>query len=235
MTWIAILSALWLGVFTAISPCPLATNIAAISFISRQIGNRGGVLVTGLLYTAGRTAAYIFLGVLITAGLLAAGETSRFLQKYLNEILGPVLIILGMILLGMIGQRISFNIGGERVHEKASKGGLYFAFPLGVIFALSFCPVSAGLFFGALIPLAIKSSSQLVLPLIYGAGTALPVIVFAFIIAFGGEMLGKAFDRLTQIELWVRRTAGAIFILAGIYYCISHIYGINFRFLVPPP
>jgi cytochrome c biogenesis protein CcdA len=213
---------------TAISPCPLATNVAAISFISRQIGNRSGVLMSGLLYTAGRALVYIALGAGITAGLMATGEVSRFLQKYLNEILGPLLILLGMILLGMIGSKLSFNIYGDKIQEKAGKVGIYFAFPLGVIFALSFCPVSAGLFFGALIPLSIKNSSQLLLPLIYGAGTALPVIVFAFLIAFGGEMLGKAFDRLTQIELWVRRTTGVIFIVVGIYYCLSHIYGISF-------
>lgn len=184
--------------------------------------------MSGLFYTAGRVIVYIALGAAITAGLMATGEVSRFLQKYLNEILGPVLILLGMILLGMIGAGLSFNIAGGKIQDKAEKGGIYFAFPLGVIFALSFCPVSAGLFFGALIPLSIKNSSQLLLPLIYGAGTALPVIIFAFLIAFGGEMLGKAFDRLTHIELWVRRITSIIFILAGIYYCLTHIYGINF-------
>ncbi len=229
MTWIAITSALWLGILTAISPCPLATNIAAISFISRQLGNRKAVLLSGLLYTAGRALAYIAIGAGITAGLMASGEASRFFQKYLNEILGPILILLGMILLGMIGSRISLNIASGTIQEKAEKGGIYFAFPLGIIFALSFCPVSAGLFFVALIPLSIKNSSQFLLPMIYGAGTALPVILFAFLIAFSGEMLGKAFDRLTQIELWVRRITGVIFILAGIYYCLTHIYGINLK------
>jgi cytochrome c biogenesis protein CcdA len=218
MTWIALSSAFWLGILTAISPCPLASNIAAISFVSRQLGNRRKVLMSGLLYTAGRVTVYIVLGAIITAGILATGEVSRFLQKYLNEILGPLLILLGMILLGMIGSGMSFNIAAGKIQEKAENG---------VIFALSFCPVSAGLFFGALIPLSVKNSSQIILPFIYGAGTAIPVIVFAFIIAFGGEMLGKAFDKLTHVELWVRRIAGIIFILAGIYYCITHIYGIN--------
>lgn len=229
MTWLAINSALWLGILTAISPCPLATNIAAISFVSRHLGNHRKVLMSGLLYTAGRMTVYVGLGAIITTGLLATGEVSRFLQKYMNEIIGPLLILLGMVLLGMIGSKMSFNISGGKIQEKAEKGGIYFAFPLGVIFALSFCPVSAGLFFGALIPLSVKNSSQLLLPLIYGAGTALPVIVFAFLIAFGGELVGKAFDRLIQIELWIRRIAGIIFILAGIYYCLSHIYGINIR------
>lgn len=229
MTWFAIISALWLGLLTAISPCPLATNIAAISFVSRHLGNHRKVLMSGLLYTAGRSLVYIAIGAGITAGLMATGEVSRFLQKYLNEILGPLLILAGMMLLNMIGSGMSFNIASGKIQEKAEKGGIYFAFPLGVVFALSFCPVSAGLFFGALIPLSVKNSSQFIIPLIYGIGTALPVIAFAFIIAFGGEMLGKAFDRLTQVELWVRRITGIVFILAGIYYCLSHIYGINLR------
>ena len=229
MTWIALSSAFWLGILTAISPCPLASNIAAISFVSRHIGNNRGVLMSGLLYTAGRVIVYIALGAAITAGLMASGEVSRFLQKYLNEILGPLLILVGMILLNMIGSGISFNIFNSKIQEKAEKGGIHFAFPLGIIFALSFCPVSAGIFFGALIPLSVKNSSQFIVPLIYGVGTALPVIAFAFIIAFGGGMLGKAFNRLTLIELWVRRITGSIFILAGIYYCLSHIYGINLK------
>lgn len=228
MTWLALGSALWLGVLTAISPCLLATNIAAISFIGRQVGSRKGVLGSGLLYTLGRVVAYVALGVAVMAGLMASGEVSRFLQTYLNEILGPVLILLGMVLLGMIGSGASLNVAGSKIRERAAKGGILFSLPLGALFALSFCPVSAGLFFGALIPLSLKHGSLLVLPLVYGGGTALPVIAFAFLIAFGSEYLGKAFNRLTQVELWVRRIAGTLFILAGIYYCLTHIYGVHF-------
>ena len=226
MSFIALFSAFWLGILTAISPCPLATNIAAISFISRQIGNNRSVLITGFLYTAGRTLTYIVLGAAITAGLLASGSVSRFLQSYLNEILGPIMILLGMILLGMIGSGLSFSVMSNNIQQKAQAKGLWFSLPLGIVFALSFCPVSAGLFFGALIPLSIQGNSKLLLPLTYGIGTALPVIVFAFLIALGGEYLGKAFNRLTQIEKWVRRTAGILFIIAGIYYCLAHIYEI---------
>ena len=218
------LTAFWLGFITAISPCPLAANIAAISFIGRQIGDRKGVILSGLLYVAGRTVVYIVLASAITFGLLATGELSRFLQKYMNEILGPLLIFLGMILLNMIGTGISMNIDGSKLQDKVERWGIYFAFPLGAIFALSFCPVSAALFFGALIPLSVKHSSQVVLPLFYGAGTALPVILFAFILAFGGELIGKIFDRLAQLEIWVRRTAGIIFILVGIYYTLRYIF-----------
>ncbi|MDD5597975.1 MAG: aromatic aminobenezylarsenical efflux permease ArsG family transporter [Victivallaceae bacterium] len=230
MSWVVVFSAFWLGVLTSISPCPLASNIAAISFIGRQTGNDRGVLLSGGLYTLGRTLAYMVLGTVIVAGLLAGGEVSRFLQQYLNEALGPLLILLGMVLLGMIGGGLAVNFSGENIREKAEKNGVWFALPLGALFALSFCPVSAGLFFGALLPLSIKYSSFCLLPLVYGIGTAVPVIFFAFLIAFGGEYLGKAFHCLTQIELWIRRIAGIIFILAGIYYCLTCIYGIDLSF-----
>ncbi|MDT8389467.1 MAG: aromatic aminobenezylarsenical efflux permease ArsG family transporter [Lentisphaeria bacterium] len=227
MTWVVLGSALWLGVLTAISPCPLGTNIAAISFIGRQVGHRRGVLEAGLLYTAGRVLAYVVLGMLVMAGLMASGDLSRFLQKYLNEILGPVLIVLGMVLLGMIGSGASLNLAGGKLQARAAKGGVLFSLPLGVLFALSFCPVSAGLYFGALIPLSLKHGSRVLLPLVYGGGTALPVIVFAFIIAFASECLGKAFNRLSQVEIWIRRAAGLLFIVAGLYYCLTHIYGLS--------
>jgi len=196
--------------------------------IGRQIGNKRGVVISGILYTLGRALAYIVLGAGIVAGMLASGDVSRFLQQYLNEALGPVMILLGMILLGMIGDKMSLNFFGSGIQARMEKSGVWFALPLGVLFALSFCPVSAGLFFGALIPWSLKYSSSCVLPLVYGIGTALPVIFFAFLIAFGGEYLGKVFNCLTKTEIWIRCIAGILFILAGIYYCFVYIYGVNF-------
>lgn len=227
MTWLAIGSAFWLGLLTAISPCPLATNIAAISFIGRQVGNRRSVLGAGLLYTLGRTLTYVALGAVLAGGLLAVDEASRFLQKYMNEILGPVLIVLGMVLLGWIGSGVSLNLAGQGVQAKAAKGGIVWAGLLGMLFALSFCPVSAGLFFAGLLPLSLKHGSRLLLPAVYGLGTALPVVFFAVLIAVSTEVVGKAFHRLTQIEKWVRLVAGALFILAGLYYTLTHIYGLS--------
>ena len=222
-----VLTALWLGIITSISPCPLAANISAISFIGRFVGNDRSVLISGLLYILGRTIVYILIGTLIIGGLLSSSQLSLFFQKYLNEILGPLLILLGMILLGMIGDAFSLNVGGnDKLQSKIQEKGMLFSFPLGIVLALSFCPVSAGLFFGALIPLAIKVNSYVLVPTIYGIGTALPVILFAFLIAFGSEILGKAFNCLTKIELCFRYTAGVIFIITGIYYCFKFIYRI---------
>jgi cytochrome c biogenesis protein CcdA len=180
-----------------------------------------------LLYTLGRTLTYVALGALLAGGLLAVAEVSRFLQKYMNEILGPVMILLGMVLLGWIGSGLSMNLAGQRVQERAAKGGVLWAGLLGILFALSFCPVSAGLFFAGLIPLTLKAGSRLLLPTVYGVGTALPVLVFAFLIAFSAEYLGRAFNRLTQVEKWVRLVAGVLFVLAGVYYCLTHIYGLS--------
>ena len=227
MTWLAIGSALWLGILTSISPCPLASNIAAISFISRRVGQTKHVLLSGLLYTAGRTITYMVLAVIILAGLLATGDVARFFQRYLNQMLGPVLILVGMILLGMLGTTISLNFAGQGVQQRAAKGGVWWSFLLGVLFALSFCPVSAGLFFGALIALSAANESRILLPSLFGVGTALPVAVFAFLIAFGSQYVGKAFNRLTQIELWVRTITGVVFILVGVYYCLTYIYGLS--------
>jgi cytochrome c biogenesis protein CcdA len=227
MDWVNLTTAAWLGILTAISPCPLATNVAAISFIGRQMGNRLAIFLSGMLYTAGRVLAYVLLGYLISSGLFATGQIARFLQNYLNDILGPLLILLGMVLLNLIGSGLGgIQLAGTDIQKKAAKKGALYAFPLGVLFALSFCPVSAGLFFGALIPLTLSSSSAIVLPLVYGIGTAIPVVIFAFIIAYSSEKLGKAFNSLNKIEIYVRFATGTIFIIAGIYYCLTHIYGV---------
>jgi cytochrome c-type biogenesis protein len=227
MTWLAVGSALWLGILTSISPCPLASNIAAISFIGRRVGHTRQVLLSGLLYTLGRTVTYMLLAAIILAGLLAADGMARFLQRYMNQILGPVLILVGMILLGMLGSSLSLNLAGRGVQERASKGGWWWSGVLGILFALSFCPVSAGLFFGALIALSAANSSRILLPSLFGMGTAVPVIGFAFLIAFGSQYVGRAFNRLTQIEKWVRTVTGVVFILAGLYYCLTYIYGVS--------
>lgn len=217
-------SALWLGILTSISPCPLATNIVAISYIGKRVDNPRYVLLSGSLYTAGRMFAYLLLGILLVASVLSIPEISRFLQKYMNQILGPVLILAGMFLLELI-QFPTTGLGvGEKMQKRVDQSGTWGALLLGFVFALSFCPVSAALFFGSLIPLAVKNSSIVVLPSVYGIGTGLPVIVFAILIAMGTHYVGKLFERLTAIEFWARRVTGVIFVLVGIYYCLTYIF-----------
>jgi len=220
----AMISALWLGILTAISPCPLATNLAAISFIGRKAGKTPHVIASGFLYAVGRSLTYAALGMGLTAGLLGSVKLSLFLQKYMNEALGPILILLGLVLLEWIGTGLSVQFNSEKLQKKAETGGIFWAVPIGALFALSFCPVSAGFFFGALLPLALKHQSDLIVPVMYGIGTSLPVLVFAFLMTLTSRVVGKMFRNLTTIEKWIRRLTGTAFILAGIYYCLAHIY-----------
>jgi cytochrome c biogenesis protein CcdA len=220
----ATISAFWLGVLTSISPCPLATNILAISFISKKITKTRLVILTGLLYTLGRTIAYVALSALLLVSVFSIPQLSQLLQIYINKILGPVLILTGMVLLELISIKTAAAGLGEKTQRKIESMGLFGAVLLGIIFALSFCPVSAALFFGSLIPLSIKHHSAVTLPAFYGFGTALPVALFALLIAFGAKSLAKAFDKLTQLEIWFRRVTGFAFILIGIYFCLRYIF-----------
>ena len=224
--FVGALSALWLGILTSISPCPLATNIAAVSFIGRRIGRTRVVLLTGLLYTLGRILTYVILGILLVTSALSIPQVSHLLQKYMNKILGPVLIFVGMILLELIRINISGPGLSEKMQKRVESYGILGAGLLGIIFALSFCPISAALFFGSLLPLSVKYESGFALPALYGLGTGLPVFLFAVLMAFGAQSVAKAFNKLTQLEWWVRRITGGIFIVIGIYFCLAHIFNI---------
>jgi cytochrome c biogenesis protein CcdA len=220
----AIATACWLGILTSISPCPLATNIAAVSYIGRQVGKPRIVLLTGMLYTAGRTLTYMILGALIVAGVLSMPKLSSVLQKYMNTFLGPILILVGMFLLDMIRLGVSGPGISERMQERADRYGIWGAGFLGCLFALSFCPLSGVLFFGSLIPLAIQHQSGIIMPMVYGIGTALPAFIFAILIALGAGYMGRVFDRVIVFERWARRFTGTIFILVGIYFTMVYIF-----------
>jgi len=223
---LAAATALWLGILTSISPCPLATNVAAISFIARGVGSARRVLATGILYTLGRTLTYLILSALLVASLLSIPEVAMFLQTYMNKVLGPLLLLVGLILLDVIPLRFSTSVGGERLQRWAESAGVWGSLPLGMIFALAFCPVSAALFFGSLIPLALNAGSSVTLPSLYGIGTGLPVFAFAILIGLGAQWVGRAFNKLTQIEKWARRVTGGIFVLVGIYFSLAYIFGV---------
>ncbi|MDP8253236.1 MAG: aromatic aminobenezylarsenical efflux permease ArsG family transporter [Candidatus Kaelpia aquatica] len=216
-------SALWLGVLTSISPCPLATNIAAVSFLSKKINHPKAVLFAGIMYTFGRMIAYAVLGVIIIASLVSIPFIANFLQKYMNKILGPVLVIVGLFLLNIIRLNFSGLSISKQKQESLAQGGLKGSFVLGMLFALAFCPISAALFFGSLIPLSLNNTYGVVLPLIYGIGTGLPVLVFSFGIAFGISTLSHWFNKMAMFEKHTRKTTGIIFILAGIYFIWTHI------------
>lgn len=219
---IALFTALWLGILTAISPCPLATNIAAISFISKNIESPYKTVLAGLLYVLGRVMTYVVLGFVVVGGLLAVPSVANFLQYSINKFIGPILIIVGLILLNVIRLNFSVGINHDRFKEFAETSNFLGAFLLGIIFALSFCPVSAALFFGSLISLAIQYHSRLMIPAMYGIGTGFPVVIFAIVIAFSMHKLGEIYNNLVKFEKWFRRITGVIFIIAGIYFIIVH-------------
>jgi cytochrome c biogenesis protein CcdA len=221
---LAVAGALALGIQTSISPCPLATNIAAISYIGRRVGSPRQVFLAGLLYTLGRTLVYLTLGVVLVAGLLSVPGLSLFLQKYMNKLLGPILIVVAMFLLELIRVEVSGPGVSDKIQKRADAMGIWGAGLLGIVFALAFCPVSAAWFFGSLIPLSVKVRSSVTLPSIYGIGTALPVMVFAVLIALSARSLGKAFNAVAKIEWWARRITGVLFLLVGIYYSLRFIF-----------
>ncbi|MCX5706112.1 MAG: aromatic aminobenezylarsenical efflux permease ArsG family transporter [Candidatus Omnitrophica bacterium] len=211
-------SALWLGILTSISPCPLVSNVAAISFLSKKIAHPFFVFISGLAYTLGRMVSYAILGWIIINSLLSVPQVAQFLQKYMGKALGPLLILTGLILLEIITIRLPGVSLSQKHHNKLAESGVPGAFLLGFIFALAFCPISAALFFGSLIPLAINSKSGIVLPFIYGIGTGLPVLVFAVAIALGVTSLSHWFNKITRLEYYTRKITGVIFIIVGIYY-----------------
>lgn len=221
--FIAFASALWLGILTSISPCPLATNIAAIAYLSKKIVHVKIVVWAGIAYALGRMIAYAILGFIIINSLLSVPAVAQFLQKYMNKLLGPILIIVGLFLLNIIKINIpGFTMSSEK-QESLAKSGIKGSFALGFLFALSFCPISAALFFGSLIPLSLQYKFGALLPFIYGLGTGLPVLFFAVCIAYSAQSLSQWFHRLSRLEYYTKKVTGGIFILVGIYFIWTHI------------
>jgi cytochrome c-type biogenesis protein len=216
-------AALWLGILTAVSPCPLATNVAALSFLAKQVSNPKRVLWGGTAYTLGRIFTYTVLAAFLVSGLLSVPSASFFLQKHLNQLMGPVLVLTGAVLLGFLPlPTLSFG-GGEKL-QKLGSSGAPGAFLMGAGFALAFCPVSAALFFMGLIPLALKEGSRFLLPSLYGFGTALPVALLAVAVAFGVKKAAEAFNRMTTFEKWMRLLTGWVFVALGVYMTVRHVF-----------
>jgi len=219
-------TALWLGILTSISPCPLATNIASISLISYQVSKKAIVLLSGILYGIGRSITYIAISMVIMKLALNISALSYFLQTYINKILGIILILIGMFLWELFKWNLPSFTPSEKLSKRLSQSGMIGTFFLGALFALAFCPVSAALFFGSLIPISLKMKSAIGLPLIYGLGSALPVMAFAVVIAVGSEYVGKFYQNLSRVEFYAKRITGVIFILVGIYYVLAYIFKI---------
>ena len=219
-------SAFLIGVLAAISPCPLATNIAAMAFISRRISDRKYVVTSGLLYTLGRMTTYFIIGALVIAAGMSVPSISRFLQDAGERFLGPLLIVVGILLLGIV-RFPAFQGGGwlAAMGERVARRGRMGAFLLGVIFALAFCPYTAILFFGILVPLSLESTGGFTLPAVFAIGTGLPVILFAILLSAGVTRVAAWLDKVTAAERVVRKLVALLFIGVGIYFVVLWVRG----------
>jgi cytochrome c biogenesis protein CcdA len=238
-------AALYLGVLTSISPCPLATNIAAISYIGRNVEDSRLVINAGLLYTLGRCLLYLALAALLATTALSIPAVSLFLQKYMHLVLGPIFLLLGMFLVGLITATVGGTMMSEGMQKRVDAMGIWGALLLGILFAVSFCPTSAAWFFGLLalimgskaeaittlmanvgitLPEASLPGSTVVLPLIYGIGTALPVLMVAFLLAYSAQSVGKTYNILSKVEWWARMITGGVFLALGAYFCLKYVF-----------
>ena len=223
--WLAIGGAFWIGMLTSLSPCPMATNVAAIGYLARNSHSRYLQLLAGLLYALGRALAYTLVGTVIAWGLLSAPVLSQFLQKHLGQLIGPLLVLVGMVLVGLLPGLPSFGTSGARLGKKVADMGLAGAGFLGFLFALAFCPVSAALFFGSLLPLAIQQKSIWLLPTVFGIGSALPVLVFGILLAMARQSATRAFGRLQQCDRWLLPTTGWLLVAVGLYLIFRQWWG----------
>ena len=214
---LAVFSALWLGILTSISPCPLSTNIAAVSYVGRQVGSPWAVLLAGGMYTGGRMLVYLMLGAAAVWSVMSVVALSAFLQGTVQRLLGPLLIAVGLLLLGLFNLKLPGMGVSAGLQRRVDHSGVWGAGLLGILFAFAFCPVSAALFFGSLVPLAVDCGSPIFLPSVYGVGTALPVAGFAVLLAIGAGWLGRAVERVQQLERWARWGTAVVFIGLGVY------------------
>lgn len=213
-----ILSAFVLGLMTAISPCPLATNITATAFISKNISSKKKVFLSGILYSLGRAFTYTTIGLILFFGA-SKFHIARFFSQNGEKYLGPLLIVIGLMMLNVI--RLNFfgkSNFTEKLSEKFQDKGLLGSFLIGAVFALAFCPYSGALYFGMLIPMTIASIDGLYLPIIFAFGTGLPVLLFTYLLAFAAGSIGSFYNKITKIEKVMRTVAGVVFILTGLYY-----------------
>ena len=223
---IPVLTAFVLGLLTAISPCPLATNLTAVGFISRSFRtsyeDRYKVFRNGLLYSLGRCIAYTLLGAALIY-IIRKGADTFGLQNAVSVlgeyVLGPVLVVMGVLMLAFelanIGGKFGFSgsVWAERLNGAAG------AFLLGVLFAMAFCPTSGLFFFGLLIPMSAAAAEGYLLPVVYGIATSLPVVLIAWVLAFSVRSMSRLLGGINAFQCWFNRAVAVLFIAVGVYYC----------------
>lgn len=246
-------AALYLGLLTSISPCPLATNIAAISYIGRRVDNPRKVLAAGALYTLGRCLLYLLLAALLVATALSSRSASLFLQRYVHLALGPIFVVLGMVLLGLVTIGAGGTLVNDRIRRRVEAMGIWGSLLLGFLFAASFCPTSAAWFFGLLalimgtqaeavtavlariglsLPEHIVGGANVILPVVYGVGSAVPVLLVASLLAYSAQAVGKTYHALAKIEWWARVLTGWLFVGLGLYFTLQYVFEVPISLLM---
>lgn len=223
-TSIPAITAFILGILTAISPCPLATNITAIGFIGKDIENHHRLFINGLLYTLGRIITYTILGVILIP-ILREGASmfsaQKAVSKYGEMLIAPLLIVIGIYMLDIIKlnlPKINFSGNNLKRKTKGSWGALF----LGILFSLAFCPTSGIFYFGMLMPMSAAETGGYLLPVVYAIATGLPVILVAWVLAYSVAGLGKLYNRIQVFEKWFRKVVAILFIAVGIYYAVMY-------------
>lgn len=238
-------AAMLLGVLTSISPCPMATNIAAISYVGRRVGDARSVVAAGLLYTLGRSVTYAALAAAISAFALSIPAVSRWLQGVMPLVLAPLFLLLGMFLTGLVTMEFAGTGISQRLQQRIDALGPWGAFVLGALLAVSFCPTSAWLFFGLLtlvfgaevgtiaaelsrfgvvLPQEAPAGSLVTMPMVYGLGTALPVLLVAFVMAYSAASIGRTYNVLSKFEWWARQITGWIFVALGTLFASRNVF-----------
>lgn len=217
---IPILTAFVLGLLTAVSPCPLATNITVIGYIGRNMGSRRRLFWSGVLYTVGRIIAYSALGGVLIY-ILRSGADMFSIQKGVSKwgeiLVAPVMLLIGLFML--LGDRLplpKFGFSGNLELEKLK--GLWGSLLLGILFAMAFCPTSGVLYFGMLIPMSAQASAGYLLPIVFAFATGLPVILVAWILAYSVAEVGRFYNRMKIFQKWFNLIVALLFIGVGLYY-----------------
>ena len=220
---VPVLTAFILGLLTAVSPCPLATNITAIGFISKDIESKDRTFLLGILYTIGRMVAYSLLGALLI-WMLRRGFDTFDLQSKVSQwgemLLSPVLIVMGLVML--FGDRLPLSGFGLNASEKSGRlRGAWGSLLLGILFAMAFCPTSGMFYFGMLIPMSASATGGYALPAVYALATGLPVVIVAWIIAYSIGNIAGFYKKMQVFQKWLNRMVAVLFIIVGIYYAYT--------------
>ena len=220
---VPVLTAFILGLLTAVSPCPLATNITAIGFISKDIESRNRTFLYGLLYTLGRIVAYSLLGALLIY-MLRRGLDTFDLQSEVSQwgemLLSPILIVMGLLML--FGDKLPLSSFGINASQKSERlRGAWGSALLGIMFAMAFCPTSGLFYFGMLIPMSASAAGGYAMPAVYALATGLPVMAVAWIIAYSMSNIAGFYQKMQVFQKWFNRVVAVLFIIVGIYYAYT--------------